>query len=53
MENEDVMWLERWNLNLQMHIKDKNYKAAWSDVIEITKYLKRINKPEVYAGKGE
>lgn len=52
-ESEDVQALKRWCQNLQLHIEDKNYKAAWSDSIEINKHLKRINVPEVYARKGE
>lgn len=52
MENEkeqDVCNLNKWFLNLQLHMKDKNYKAAWSDVLEMLHYLKRINRPDVYA----
>lgn len=48
-KEQDVCNLNKWFLNLQLHMKYKNYKAAWNDVLEMLHYLKRINRPDIYA----
>lgn len=47
-KEQDICNLNKWYLNLQIHMRDKKYKAAWSDVLEMLHYLKRINRPDVY-----